>query len=286
LKENNKGTEAKSRKLLWRVLVILCLTVFVASAAGLFRTLWYSKKEDDTFRQLADIVRSDTTADCSRKETVPGSASEPEQSSALTQDTSLTTNYAKIHQMNQDFVGWLRIEDTKIDYPVMNTPSYPQYYIRRDFYGKQSVSGMLFLGEDFDAESRSVIIYGHNMKNGTMFGSLDQYERESYWRDHPVLAFDTLQANRQYEVVAAFQTRLYYEQEAGFRYYQNTGDMTEEDFAYFMNQVNAAALYDTGIEPEYGDRLLILSTCSNHAEHGRFIVVARCRNDRKIDSSR
>lgn len=285
MKNNNKETEEKSGMLLWRVLLILCLTVFVASAAALCRTLWNSKKENDTFRQLADIARSDMTADYSRKETVPGSASELEQSSESLRDTSLTTNYAKIHQMNEDFAGWLRIEDTKIDYPVMSTPLDPQYYIRRDFYGKQSVSGMLFLGEDFDAESQSVIIYGHNMKNGTMFGSLNEYARESYWREHPVLSFDTLQANRQYEVVAAFQTRLYYEQEDGFRYYHYTGDLTEEDFAYFINQVNTAALYNTGVEPEYGDRLLILSACSNHAENGRFIVVARCRNDRQVDSS-
>ena len=89
-------------------------------------------------------------------------------------------NYGLLKEKNPDFAGWLRIPDTKIDYPVMHTPDDMQYYIRRDFYGESSVSGTPFIGDFCSTDSGSMIIYAHNMKNGTLFGELDEYESEDY----------------------------------------------------------------------------------------------------------
>ena len=157
----------------------------------------------------------------------------------------------------------------------MATPEDMQYYIHRDFYGKDSVSGTLFLGDDFSTESMSMIIYGHNMKNGTMFGELDRYARDSYWREHPVIRLSTVDEDREYEIFAAFQTRLLYEGEEGFAYYAYTGDLSQEEYEEFVEQAKAMTPYDTGITPEYGEQLVMLSTCSYHTENGRFVVVGR-----------
>ncbi len=271
MEKNRKKTKGSKGSRIWRIMVLLCLAVFCVSAAGLGWTQLSLKKEDDTFQQLADIVRKQPQAEGNETAAVQAQVT----GSVVKDEVNQSIDYTAIYELNQDFTGWLQIAGTPIDYPVMGTPKDPQYYIRRDFYGNESVSGTLFLGEGCDTESQSMIIYGHNMKNKTMFGSLSEYAKESYWQEHPVISFDTLQEHRQYEVFAAFQTRLFYENEVGFRYHEYSGDLTRDDFDDFIIQVDAAALYHTGIEPEYGDQIMILSTCSYHEENGRFVVVAR-----------
>ena len=168
------------------------------------------------------------------------------------------------------------IEGTKLDYPVMYTPEDPEYYLHRAFDGSYALSGSLFLGADWSPEADHAIIYGHNMKNGTMFGSLGRYKKASYFRDHPVICFDTLTEEGAYEILGVFYSRVYTDaDEGGFRYYQYTDLTAEEAFDAYVRQVKAASLYDTGVEAVYGDKLLTLSTCSYHTENGRFVVVAR-----------
>lgn len=121
-----------------------------------------------------------------------------------------------------------------------------------------------------------MIVYGHHMKNGTMFGSLGRYKKASYFRDHPVICFDTLTEEGAYEILGVFYSRVYTDADEGvFRYYQYTDLTAEEAFDAYVRQVKAASLYDTGVEAVYGDKLLTLSTCSYHTENGRFVVVAR-----------
>lgn len=186
--------------------------------------------------------------------------------------------YAALWEQNHDLAGWLRIPDTEIDYPVMFTPDKPGYYLRRAFDGSDAVSGSLFIGEDGPPSENHAVIYGHHMKNGTMFGLLTEYANADHGMAHPVLYFDTLEEAREYEVMAAFYSRLYTDQDEGvFRYYQY-GDLSDpETFEAYVRQVQAAALYDTGVRAEYGDYLLTLSTCGGRTKDQRFVVVARCR---------
>ncbi len=251
-------------------MLTLCAAVFVISMVGVGRTLWISKRENDSFSQLAKIAGGDAAPS---SETEAASETKAEAASGDAQEPR--RNYEELYNMNHDFAGWLRIKGTKLDYPVMHTPEDMQYYIRRDFYGKSSVSGTPFIGDDCDENSQSVIIYGHNMKNGTMFGELDEYQKQSWWRDHPIIEFDTRQENREYQVFAAFRTELSAVPDAGFPYYSYVGELTEEKFQEFIERAKAASYYDTGIVPQYGDQLLILSTCSYHTDNGRFVVVAR-----------
>ena len=261
------------RSPLWITALVGCALVFIISLIGAGGTLWRSYQEDRVFDQLVQIAEANTAdAKTADQETAGTDLSDGDQNG---KSLAPRRDYAAIKALNQDFAAWLTIEDTPIDYPVMATPEDMQYYIHRDFYGKDSVSGTLFLGDDFSTESMSMIIYGHNMKNGTMFGELDRYARDSYWREHPVIRLSTVDEDREYEIFAAFQTRLLYEGEEGFAYYAYTGDLSQEEYEEFVEQAKAMTPYDTGITPEYGEQLVMLSTCSYHTENGRFVVVGR-----------
>lgn len=264
-------TKAERRRRIWRVLVFLCAAVFLVSGVQVIRTLWTAKREDDTFRQLEKYTQAEAP--------VPArdgaSPADMQEEAAERESQKRHDNYLQLQALNPDFAGWLYIAGTKVDYPVMCTPDDEQYYIHRDFYGKPSVSGTPFMGAGCSTESQSILIYGHNMKNGSMFGTLDSYENVSYWREHPVICFNTVDEDREYEVAAAFRTRIYAEDEPGFRYYNYAGDLSDEDFEAFAGSISAAAAYQTGVELKAGDELLILSTCAYHTTDGRFVVVAR-----------
>lgn len=269
------------------ILILLFAVVFVISAAGLFKTLWQADRENEAFEGLASLVgpggagdeETGSDSDLSDLNGLNGlnsgavSVRDPEAPVSVTD--YLNRDFSAVAEKNADFAAWLAIPGTRVDYPVMMTPDDPQYYIRRDFYGESSVSGCLFLGEGCTADSGSMIIYGHNMKNGSMFGSLDNYKDGEFGKSHPYLVFSTLDGDRVYEIFAAFQTRIYKEGENGFRYYQYTGDLTEEQFDEFVSQAKRISSYDTGVTPEYGEQLIMLSTCSYHTEDGRFVVAAR-----------
>ena len=197
---------------------------------------------------------------------------------AAAYDPNMLPQYAPLYARNNDLAGWLTIDGTKIDYAVMYTPDNIEKYIHKGFNGKYAAGGSLFLGDGWFAGSNYAIIYGHHMKNGTMFSSLTNYTDASFAASHPVIRFDTLYQEREYEVVCAFYSKVYGEDEPdAFRYYAYVTLPTQEIFDGYMQQVRAIALYDTGVSVSYGDSLLVLSTCSYHTTDGRFAVLARRR---------
>lgn len=179
----------------------------------------------------------------------------------------------KLHRKNPDIAAWIRIDGTGIDYPVMSTPDEPQRYLHLGFDEQYSKSGVPFISGTM--EDDNLVIHGHNMKNRTMFSDLLGYEQQEFWDTHKIIGFDTLYDRMEYEVIAAFRTRAFSPNEDGFRYYRYTNFESESDFDSFMEQVKAAALFDTDVTSGYGDSLITLSTCSYHEANGRFVVVAR-----------
>lgn len=185
--------------------------------------------------------------------------------------------YAELYGENQDLAGWLRIGDTVIDYPVMFTPEDEEKYLYANFQGNFDVNGMLFIGDQctLDPESDNLIIYGHNMISGAMFGTLARYESKQYWEAHPIIEFSTLYEHRRYEIVAAFYDRVYSKADTCFKFYKFVDVEDEEKYAEGIAYFKEKALYDTGVTVEYGDRLITLVTCAYHVQNGRFVVVAR-----------
>ncbi len=190
------------------------------------------------------------------------------------QKQSAFEKYAAVYKQNNDFVGWISIEGTNIDYPVMQTVDTPNYYLKRNFDKQYSDYGVPYVQENCDLEfSDNCVLYGHHMNNGTMFSDLCKYADEDFYREHKTIRFDTLSDFGEYEVIAAFKTAAYSEQ--GFKYYHFTLADSAEDFDTYIAKCKELSLYDTGVTAEYGDRLITLSTCEYSRPNGRMVVVAK-----------
>lgn len=188
---------------------------------------------------------------------------------------AMLSKYMELHEDNNDLAGWLSIEGMRIDYPVMQCED-DEYYLHHDFYGEDSKYGCLYVRAQADLEAgTNFVIYGHNMKDGAMFGDLDLYLKESFYKEHAIISFDTLYEERSYEIVAVFRSKVYNADEDVFKYYQFYQADTEEEFEDFYSHIKELSLYDTGVEAQFGDTFLTLSTCAYHVKDGRLAVVAK-----------
>lgn len=185
--------------------------------------------------------------------------------------------YADVFLQNEDMVAWLQIEGTQIDYPVMWTPEDENYYLYKDFNGKEDKNGSLILDTDSSLNplTTNLIIHGHNMKSGAMFGDLTDYEDASYWEDHRYITLYTEECERRYEVLAVFRSQVYKKTDTVFKFYKFFQADTAEEFDDFYQNIKELSLYDTGVTAEFGDHFLTLSTCVYHVQNGRFVVVAK-----------
>ena len=180
--------------------------------------------------------------------------------------------YGALYEQNNDFVGWIQIDGTNINYPVMQTPDNPDYYLKHSFEKTWSDYGVPYLDEAcVIGQSNNLVIYGHHMSNGSMFCDLELYSDPAFCMDHPVIRFDTLTSFGEYEVIAVFR---YNTNQETFRYDREV-NMDEGRFSWFIEQVHARELFSTGKDASFGDQLLTLSTCEYTYKNGRLVVVAR-----------
>lgn len=190
-------------------------------------------------------------------------------------DEGIPPEFQALYAENPDTIGWLRIDGTNVDSVVMHAPYTKEKYLHTDFNGQYSARGTFYVAEKCDVQtSDNIIIYGHHMNDGTMFGQLEKFQDASYCAQHPTIIFNTIYGYRTYEIVAAINTQVYPDYDTGFHYYDYTG---HDDLMFweYVNFIQANRLYDTGVELQSGDRLLTLSTCAYHTADGRFILVAR-----------
>ena len=268
---NEMKTKRNTKTWVWRSINIILVLVFLVSAGMVTKMLIQGKMEDDAFAAWAESV----------EKTTPKTIHKAEKEENKSVDANSYTKYYLLHEQNPNFVGWLTMDNTAVNYPVMYTPDEPEYYLRRAFDGSYAVSGTPFIGTGATIDSDCFIIYGHNMDNGTMFGTLDHYQDPTFFKANPRFTFTTLTEKRTYEVFAAVSTQLLYDHEEGFRYYQSCGDLTEEKFNTLITWLKNHASYESGIIPNYGEQIVMLSTCSYHTDNGRFIVAARLVNEEK-----
>ncbi len=187
------------------------------------------------------------------------------------------TQYQKMSEQYPELFGWLQIPDTRIDLPVMQPRKEKDFYLDHDFTGKASAEGALFADPENNCwpQDGNTIIYGHNMKNGHIFGTLDLYENPAYFKSHREIHFDTIYETGIYEAVAVLKTRILNETEQGFRYYQFFQYSNKKQFRQCLDFVAANQLFDSGSSLQYGDRILMLSTCEYSQKNGRLVIVAR-----------
>lgn len=270
--KNNSGQTPENKDKLSRNTIVLIIVTAVLAVVliGLLITI-------PILHNMMQTPTEPSTEPSTTTEPEPSASEEP--SSEPAKEWVMMEHMAELYAQNPDITGWIKINDTKIDYPVMYTPDEEWKYLRLGFDEKFLMSGLPFVEEDCnmdpDEESKSLIIYAHNMGNGTAFGDLSDYKDKEFWEEHPYITFSTLYEERTYEVVAAFYDRVYYNYEEVFKFYQFIDPETADDYEEANAEYKAKAEYDTGIEVKDGDRLITLVTCSYHTTDGRFVVVAR-----------
>ena len=218
---------------------LLLLAVAVLSGVEIYSELKERQKEKEDFAAVAEIAELPMT------EAPPESVTdaEAEMSAEPTEQPAAEHNIQALIAENTDCIGWLSIDGTNIGYPVMHTPSEPQKYLRRNFYGRYSQSGVPFLDGRCSLQSTNLIIYGHNMRNGTMFSDLKRYVDGDFLNAHRTVKFETADGIRYFTVTEVLKP--------------NTSD----------------AWYDR-IAAEDGSRCLVLSTCYGSGKDGRLLIIA------------
>lgn len=275
------------------LLIIIFACIFLVSAFFLGRYWLNSRKQASQYDDLAQLMEQAKPTTKPTDYDTPGRpqfAIDPDSVAATTEpqpdENQLVTVYdpitgqpverlpelAELFVRNPDLEGWIAIEDTNINYPVMHTPDEPDYYLYRNFYREDSVHGCIYIRGDAPSIADNVLIYGHRMKDGSMFHDLLYYEDLEFYEAHKYISFSTLQERHTYEIMAVFKTVA---TEAGYPYYLFSYAVEPEEFDNFVADVKSMSLYDTGVTAEYGDKLITLSTCEYSQDNGRMVVVAK-----------
>lgn len=190
-----------------------------------------------------------------------------------------TEKYAELLALNSDLAGWISIEGTIFDYPVMYKPDSKEYYLRRGFDKTYNYYGTPYIWEYCELNSDNLIIHGHNIRGDDMFGLLERYKEEDYYKEHPVIRFDTMEEYGVYDIVSVFVTTIAVGAADAYPYYQFIDARDQEEYDQFIADVKELSFYDTGVDAQYSDKLITLSTCDYTREEGRLVVVARKRAD-------
>lgn len=287
MSDNRKNKkQARSGKKVSKLTIVLVCVAAVLLIQLLAMLLLMPGRNEEPAETTAPVTEAPTVPP--ETETIP-ETEPPVPETTVPEETEpvMLEHMAELYAQNPDIAAWIKIDDTRIDYPVMYTPYEPDKYLYLGFEEKYDISGTLYIDSDctIDPQSDNIIIYGHNMINGSMFGELQNYAKEDYWRKHPVITYTTLYEEHTYEILAAVKDRVYYKYEDVFKYYQFINAMDEEHFNEAITYFKENALYDTGVTAEYGDHLITLSTCAYHEKNGRFIVVAREVTDEVQENS-
>ena len=266
-------------KSIYVAMISFFLLIAAFSGMKIYGHLKEASKQDSLYDSLAQIVEiSETTPETepipdmdASMPTVPPESVEP----------VMLPEYAELYEMNQDLVGWISIEDTRVNYPVVQSPDEPNFYLKHGFDKSETDYGCPYVAEicDVSKPSDNLIIYGHHKKNGSMFSDLKKFRNKSFWENHKTFRFDTLYEKQTYEIIAVFKTVVYTRSTGEFRYYQFSDAETPEQFDAYIAKCKAKALYDTGVTAQYGDKLITLSTCEYSNKNGRLVVVAKRIDD-------
>lgn len=279
-------SKTRARILYWGTVSVLVVIILVCAGLISYKLITDAQDKGD-YERLSEQV--DEIAATASRPTIPPATEPdpnlpeqtdpPEPTEPPVLDNSILLEYQGMYAINNDMVGWLRIENTAINYPVVQTPDSPNFYLRRNFAKENATCGTLYVREacDVNLPSDNVTIYGHNMRNGTMFADLHKYKSKTFWEDNRYVLFDTLTEYHAYEVFAVFITTA--DLTKGFTYHIYDTFDTVADFNNYVtnckNMMKKSMNYETTVTPQYGEKLLTLSTCDKSVDDGRLVVVAR-----------
>lgn len=236
------------KKIIYIIVMLLLISIMLISGFLLLKDTKENKEQEEIFEQLLEITENNNV------------------------DTK--GKYQELFEQNEDMVAWIKIENTNIDYPVMQTKDKPDYYLRRNFNKEYSYYGTPYIEENCNIDtSDNLIIYGHHIKNYQMFGILEKYKNESFYKEHKIIEFTTKNENAKYEIISVFTTVAY--SKDTFKYYEFINMKEKGEFDTFITKCKELSFYDIEQSAEYGDKLITLSTCEYSRKNGRLVVVAK-----------
>ena len=240
-------------KYIKHALLVVCLTVFIFSLANLSGIFMEYQSGENEYSALSEFTYEKTN------------------------DSPTTTNvdwvedleidYDELKAINGDFVAWIKINDTAINYPVVHTDN-NNYYLHHTFYGKDNFSGAIFMNaENTDIDlDQNVILYGHNMKNGSMFAGIRKYVEKDFWESHKYIQLYTRTGLHIYKIYSGYTTGATSD---SYKY----SFASDESFQEFLNQTKELSDYDTETELNLESKILTLSTCTGDTSK-RYVVHA------------
>ncbi len=242
------------KKWLIRILTVILIINLIISYIYIIKNEKEDKEQNEVFERLENIIIEDSEVQ-------------------KTEQQEESINLQKLYELNDDFVGWLKIEDTNISYPVMQTESNRKdYYLRKNFCKQYSQLGTPYIAEYCNIKtSDNIIVYGHHIKNNQMFGELEKYKKKDFYNNHKTINFNTKYENADYEIIAVFKTVAY----KGFEYYKFVNSSSKHEFDTFIQKCKELSFYETDKTAQYGDKLITLSTCEYSNKDGRLVVIAK-----------
>lgn len=278
--------EKVDKDFLYTILYIIFITIIIISLLYILRFYKMSNEATKESQLLNEIdletqeeannsSNNDNNREKKNNEADENTSKNVENNNIKTTERMLKVK--KLQKKNDDIVGWLEIEDTNINYPVLQGND-NEFYLNHNYKKERSEKGSIFLDAKYnwDIPSNNLLIYGHNIINGLMFQDLLKYESQDFYKKHPNIRFTTEKEDKEYEIISVFKSRVYYKSEKNvFRYYDFINSEKEKDYMEFIKNAKKVSIYDTEVTAKYGDELITLVTCSYHTKDGRFVVIGR-----------
>lgn len=249
-----------NQKLRTTFLIVLIL-IFLSSLSIIIYKSLQRNQSKKTYAEAETIARSSTD--------LPPDEEDTEASDDPYLDVLKATNLASLRELNEDVIGWILIPGTNVDYPLMYSGD-NEFYLRRTWDKESNTAGSIFLEQycNPDFSDFNTILYGHRMRNGTMFASLQYYSEQEFWKEHPYIYIYNLAGAHRYEVFAAYEVSV---TGTTYRLYIND-DETKQTF---LDDCTGWSVIDTGVTPTIQDHILTLSTCTGNGYKTRWVVQAR-----------
>lgn len=290
-KEENGNKNRKVSKKIFAVIYLILLTIILASTIYIINFISQIKEVNEQRNLLNTIdidenILAKSNQEKIKEETNSNAINTSEQNTNQLEEnkqnkekieTERMLQVKTLKQENPDIIGWLEIKGTTVSYPVLQGTD-NEFYMNHNYKKEKSRNGSIFLSKDYNwnIPSSNLLIYGHNLQNGTMFQELLKYSSENFYKEHPVINFATENEDAEYEIISVFKSRVYYKSEKNvFRYYYFINAETEAEYNEFVENAKKESLYNIEATAKYGEQLITLSTCSYHVKDGRFAVVGR-----------
>lgn len=276
------------RRVRWRRLIpaLLCLTLAVFGAVKLIGYLADSQAARRSNETVRALYAATEDAPAPEQTPVPEQTPAPAERPTLRSEyqyigVSVLTEIRRLMNKNGDTAAWLRVPGV-VDLPVMYRDN--TYYLTHDFYGKISSAGALFLDEahPLTARTQHLVIHGHNMQNGDMFGLLSHYRRLDYIAEHGIVSLTTRYRAESYAVFAVLTVPDDVNAKGYFPYMGAPTYQSEAQFDAFIDKILAGSIYWIPIDVDASDALLTLSTC---ADDGHLLIVCRRFRDGETEQT-